>query len=703
MTELPASLKANPQLAQWLSILPGGRVEVRSGKVELGQGIATALAQIVAGELDVALSRIAMVRASTDGAPNEGFTSGSLSVQDSGSALRQVCAEAREIYLRAAAQRLEVSAADLEVRDGEIAVRGVPAVRTSYWELADPALLQRAANGLAAPKPPAASREDAQRIDLPAKVLGQPAFLHDLELPGMLHARIAHPPSPAATLLEVDAAGVEALPGVVRVIREGSFLAVVARGEHEATRALRKLKAAARWREGETLPDVGDLGSFLRSQPAETSIVDEKTPAQAPQAVRSFAASYSRPFLAHASIGPSCGVARFDAGRLEVWTHAQGVYPMQKDLAVLLGLPAAAITVSHVPGAGCYGHNGADDAAVDAAVIAHAMPGQPVRVLWTREDEMSCSPFGAAMVVDVRAGVDAQGRICEWQHEIWSNGHSMRPGRMPVPVFHAAPLLERGFAPQVSINVPVATGAGAERNSVPGYDFPQQRIVNHRLLAMPLRTSSLRSLGAHCNVFAAESLMDEIAGALGEDPLAFRLRHLGDARSREVLQKVAEMSGWHARAQREGEALGLGFARYKNNGAWCAAVAQVEVGQDIRVRRVWLAVDVGRVVHADGVRNQLEGGAIQTVSWCLKESVQFDRTRVTSDTWGTYPILRFSEVPAVEIALIDRPQEKSLGAGEPTHGPLAAAIANALASATGVRLRDMPFTWDRLRQAALAG
>ena len=702
MKELPASLKAHPQLARWLSILPDGRVEVRSGKVELGQGISTALAHIVAGELDVALSRIAMVRASTDGAPDEGFTSGSLSVQDSGSALRQVCAEARDIYLRAAAQRLEVAVEDLEIRDGEIAVRGVPGVRTSYWELADPARLQCDASGRAAPKPPAAASEDVERIDLPAKVLGQPAFLHDLELPGMLHARIAHPPSPAAKLLDVDAAGVEALPGVVRVLREGSFLAVVARGEHEATRALRKLKAAARWGESETLPDVDDLGGFLRSQPAETSIVDEKAPAQAPQAVRSFAASFSRPFLAHASIGPSCGVARFDGGRLEVWTHAQGVYPMQKDLAVLIGLPAAAITVSHVPGAGCYGHNGADDAAVDAAVIAHAMPGQPVRVLWTREDEMGCSPFGAAMAVDVRAGVDAQGRICEWQHEIWSNGHSMRPGRMPVPVFHAAHLLERGFAPQVSINVPVATGAGAERNSVPGYDFPQQKVVNHRLLAMPLRTSSLRSLGAHCNVFAAESLMDEIAEALGEDPLAFRLRHLSDARGREVLLKVAQMSGWHGRTQREGEALGLGFARYKNNGAWCAAVAQVEVQQDIRVRRVWLAVDVGRVVHADGVRNQLEGGAIQTVSWCLKEAVQFDRTRVTSDTWGTYPILRFSEVPAVEIALVDRPQEQSLGAGEPTHGPLAAAIANALAGATGVRLRDMPFTWDRLRQAALA-
>ena len=703
MSALPTSLKANPRLAQWLSILPEGRVEVRSGKVELGQGILSALARIVAHELEVAPSRITMRAASTEGAPNEGFTSGSLSVQDSGSALRLVCAEARDLYLRAAARRLEVAPQDLVVEDGEIHVRGVPAVRTSYWELADPTLLECAATGQVAPRP-AQGEQDlaAQRLDLPAKVLGQPAFLHDLVLPGMLHARIAHPPSPAAVLQSVDAAAVEALPGVVRVVREGSFLAVVAQTEHDATRALRKLQSVARWQERESLPDANDLPAFLRAQSVETSVVAEQVPAAPQPVARSFAGSYARPYIAHASIGPSCGVARFDGARMEVWTHAQGVYPMQKDLALLLGLPAEAITVTHVPGAGCYGHNGADDAAVDAAVVAQALPGAPVRVLWTREDEMRCAPFGAAMAVDVRASVDADGRICAWQHEIWSNGHSMRPGRMPVPVFHAAPLLARGFAPQVSINVPVSTGAGAERNSVPTYDFPAQRIVNHRLLTMPLRTSSLRSLGAHCNVFAAESMMDEIAADLGADPLALRLAHLSDPRGRAVLEEVARMSGWHARTQREGEALGLGFARYKNNGAWCAAVAHVEAVRDVRVRRVWLAVDVGRVVDRDGTLNQVEGGAIQTVSWCLKEAVQFDRTRVTSDSWDSYPILRFSEVPPVEIALVDRPHEPSLGAGEPTHGPLAAAIGNAIAQATGVRLREMPFTWDRLQRAALA-
>ena len=702
MKELPTNLKANPQLSQWLALHPGGRVQVRSGKVELGQGILTALAQVVAGELDVAPGRIEMVPASTAGAPNEGFTSGSLSIQDSGSALRQVCAEARAIFLRAAAARLEAAVEDLEVNDGEISVRGAPALRTSYWELADPSLLQCAATGAAQPKAADAHGEAMQRIDLTGKLLGRPVFLHDLQLPGMVYGRMAHPPSPGAVLEDVDVAAVQALPGVLRVVRNGSFLAVVADTEQHALKALRKLEAVARWREHASLPDAHDVPGFLRSQPAQTTVVHEQGAAPTAQAGRSFRASYSRPFLAHASIAPSCGVAHMHDSRLEVWTHAQGVYPMQKDLALLLDLPAQSITVTHMQGAGCYGHNGADDAAVDAALLAHALPGRPVQVVWSRADELTQAPFGAAMTVDLQATVDEGGRIAGWQHDVWSNGHSLRPGRMAVPVFHAAPLLDPGFPRQVAINMPVPTGGGAERNAIPTYAFGQHRVVSHRVLSMPLRTSALRSLGAHCNVFASESFMDEIAQEIGADPLEFRLRHLQDPRGRAVLEKAARMAGWPQRTKREGEGLGIGYARYKHNGAYCAAIARIEAQQDIRVRQVWLAADVGRVVHADGVRNQLEGGAIQTISWVLKEAVQFDRTRVLTDSWSAYPILRFTEVPAIEIALIDRPDAPSMGAGEPTHGPLAAAIANALADAVGVRVRDMPLTWDRVNQAALA-
>jgi CO/xanthine dehydrogenase Mo-binding subunit len=426
---------------------------------------------------------------------------------------------------------------------------------------------------------------------------------------------------------------------------------------------------------------------------------------------QSFKASYARPFLAHASIGPSCALARCEADasgeitRVEVWTHSQGIYNLRPDLALVLGLPAAQIAVRHVPGAGCYGHNGADDAACDAVLLARAVPGRPVQLQWTREDELSCAPFGAAMAVDLQAVVDADGRISDWQHDVWSNGHSMRPGRSSTPVLHAAALLEKPFARQVAINMPLANGGGAERNALPSYDFAQWRTHSHRALTMPLRTSSLRSLGAHCNVFAVESFLDEMAEQLGVDPLVFRLRHLSDERGRAVLNAAAAMADWpsrHAVERREGAGIGIAFARYKNTGAYCAVVAAVHAEAEVRVEQLWIAADVGLVVNPDGVRNQIEGGAIQTVSWVLKEAVQFDRTRVTSRSWADYPILRFSEVPKVDVQLVSRPGDKSLGAGEATHGPVAAAIANAVADALGLRMRQMPLSADALLQAALA-
>ena len=371
----------------------------------------------------------------------------------------------------------------------------------------------------------------------------------------------------------------------------------------------------------------------------------------------------------------------------------------------MLGLPAEKITLQHVPGAGCYGHNGADDAACDAVLLARAVPGHPVQLQWTREDELTCAPLGAAMAVDLQAVVDADGRISDWQHDVWSNGHSMRPGRSSTPVLHAAALLAKPFERQIAINMPLASGGGAERNGLPSYDFAQWRTQSHRALSMPLRTSALRSLGAHCNVFAVESFLDEMAEQLGVDPLAFRLRHLSDERGRAVLNAAAAMADWpnrHVGERREGSGTGIAFARYKNTGAYCAVVAQVYAQAEVRVEQLWIAADVGLVVNPDGVRNQIEGGAIQTVSWVLKEAVQFDRTRVTSRSWEDYPILRFSEVPKVDVRLVSRPGDKSLGAGEATHGPVAAAIANAVADALGLRMRQMPLSADALLQAALA-
>ncbi len=711
---LPGSLNTNRRLAQWLAIHADGTLSVRTGKVELGQGITTALTQIAAQELGVAASRIRMVAASTSAGPNEGMTAGSMSVVHSGAALRQVCAEARAIYLQAAARKLGLAApliSTLDVVDGRIFVKGDSRhLRTSYWELADAALLDVEASGQALPIHALVERvvgqADVPRLDIPDKVSGKPRFIHDMTLPGMLYGRVAHPPSPGAVLLDVDMAAVQALPGVVRLVRDGSFLGVLAEDEYLALCALNMLIKVARWREADALPAMHDMPAFLRAQPVETTLVAEKKSAEETGlAVHSFQAAYSRPYLAHASIGPSCAIARYEEDSLEVWTHSQGIYNLRADLALVFDLPQEAITLQHVEGAGCYGHNGADDVACDAALLARAVPGRAVQLQWTREDELSCAPFGAAMAVDIKADVDADGRITYWQHDVWSNGHSMRPGRSKVPVLLAATLLEKPFEKQIAINVPLSNGGGADRNSVPLYDFAQWRAVCHRTLTMPLRTSSLRSLGAHCNVFAIESFMDEIAASLGFDPLEFRLRHLSDPRGRAVLEAAAQMSGWAARKNTqavEGKGMGLAFARYKNTGAYCAVVAAIDAGQEVRVDKLWIAVDVGRVVSLDGVVNQIEGGAIQTVSWVLKEAVQFDRTRILSNTWDSYPILRFSEVPKVDVQVLSRPAEKSLGAGEATHGPVAAAIANAVFDALGVRVRDMPLSKDNMTRATLA-
>ncbi len=659
-----------------LEFLADGTVTVRIGKVEIGQGIVTAMAQIAADALALPLNRIRIEAANTVTGPDEGVTAGSLSVQDAGATLRQVCEEARLAFMENPSLRPGWSAPGAKTQAGQ------PVVGSSV-----------------------------PRFDLLDKFIGRPRFIHDLSLPGMLYGRVARPPSPGAQLLEVDLQAVQALPGVVATVRNGRFLGVVANSEYAAVKALAVLARKAQWQEAPTLPPVHALAEYLRSQPHETSVYAEKLAlpelesAQASgsavgPAVRSFKASYSRPFLAHASIGPSCAAAVWRGQSVEVWSHSQAIYNLRADLSKMLTLPEQDIVVRHLEGAGCYGHNGADDVAADAVLLAQAVTGQAVLVQWTREDELSWSPLGAAMVADLQAEVDAQGRIVNWQHAVISTGHSSRPGRTPSSVLLAATHCAGAPEMPLSINMPLANGGGAQRNSVPVYNFPAWRAVNHRVMTMPLRTSSLRSLGAHCNVFAAESFMDEMATALEIDPLVFRLNHLDDTRTRAVLEKAADMAAWSDRQPESGQGMGLAVSRYKNTGSYCAVVALIDASRELRVKKLWIAVDVGQVVNPVGVLNQIEGGAIQTVSWVLKEAVQFDQTRVQSTTWDTYPILRFSEVPEIEIHLIDRPELPSLGAGEATQGPVAAAIANALAHALGVRVREMPITADTVAKAA---
>jgi CO/xanthine dehydrogenase Mo-binding subunit len=694
MTELPPSLAANPRLADWLNLRGDGVVEVRSGKVELGQGVLTALAQVAAEELDVAVSRIRMIPALTGLSPDEGYTAGSLSVQHSGAALRVACAEARALYLDAAARRWGVPVSTLTVRDGTIDAPGGES--TSYWALAGRGLLDRPASGSATPRAELDYRvvgTSVPRIDLPGQLGPQPGYVHDLVLPGLLYGRVVRPPSRGAVLYDVPNL---TLPGVVAVVRDGSFLGVVADREEVVLRAADRLRAEAKWQEQPTLPDEDDLPAFLVSAPAETTVLAESGWPPGGPAGRSHQASYHRPYLAHASMGPSSATAIFRTGGVEVWTHSQGVYLLRRELARTLELDQDQVAVQHVPGAGCYGHNGADDVALDACLLARAVPGRPVQVVWSRPDELGWAPFGPGAVARIAAEVDDRGDVQSWQHEIWGNGHATRPGIGRPNALLGATHRDGGQPVEPAAEPPLERGGGAGRNSVPGYDFPAWRVVNHRLTVMPLRTSSLRALGAFLNVFAAESFLDELAAAAGREPVEYRLAQLADPRGRAVIEAAALRSGWDDWTGAEATGHGLGYARYKNSGAYCAVVAEVEATTEVRVRRLTVAVDAGLIINPDGARNQLEGGAIQAVSWTLKERVRFDRLSVTSDTWESYPILRFSEVPAVDVELLPGRGNPPLGVGEATHGPVAAAVGNALADAIGVRVRTLPLTAENI-------
>jgi nicotinate dehydrogenase subunit B len=694
--KLPVSLAANPRLSSWVRFAADGEVTLSPGKVEIGQGIVTALAQIAADELDVDIARVKMVRASTSASPNEGVTSGSLSIQHSGRAIRQACAEIRQLFLTAASDRLGVDPAALAISDGTIS--GPGNVRTSYWELADEVSLDRDATPLAAPKSVtqrALAGHSVQRVDIPDKVFAHPRFIHDTALPGMLHGRVLRPDISRAKLADLKEDGARAVPGLVAIVRDGSFSGVVCETERSADTALGALRKGATWSEGEALPDENDLAAFLKAQPVESTVIDTRTATKAGAKARTVRRQYTRPYIAHASIAPSCAMAQWSGDRVRVWTHSQGVYLLRADLALVLKLPADNITVEHMEGAGCYGHNAADDVALDAVLLARAAGGRPVRVQWSRADEMTHTPFGAAMAIEIEADLDAQNEIVGWRHSIWSNGHAARPGRASQPALLAAFELEQPFPRMISANPPQANGGGGDRNSIPLYDFPSWTIESHRLLTMPVRTSALRTLGAQGNVFAIESFLDEIAIERGEDPVAFRLRHLTDERAKDVIRAAARRANWKP-APKSGIGHGIGFARYKNTGAYCAVVAEIEGEEDIRVRKLWVAVDVGEAINPDGVTNQIEGGAIQATSWVLKERVRFDTARITSNSWTEYPILRFSEVPAVEVDVIQRPEADPVGAGEAAHGPVTAAIANAVFDCLGVRVRNLPITRDSL-------
>ncbi len=695
---LPPSVLANRDLDTWIKLDRDGVVSVFTGKCELGQGIMTALAQIVADELDVKMDRIQVGSVDTAHSPDEGRTVGSNSVRDGGSALRLAAAEARQILLENAGKRLGVTAAALAVEDGQVFLSGTSR-SISYWELLADGRFNARLGGAVEPKNPEEYRyvgRPEQRLDLPAKFFGESAFIHDISLPEMLHARVVRGGPWATELLEIDRDAVSRMPGVVSIVRDGNFLAVVAEREEQAVNAAEALRTNARWANRKHA-DTAALPDALRRLPTEDTVI-AATPGDGTPIAREIVADYARPFIAHASIAPSASLAHWDGETLTVHSHAQGMYPLRDAIATVTGIERTHVRCVHADGAGCYGHNGADDVACDAALIALAVPNRPIRLLWSRRDEFINEPYGSAMSLALAAGLGADGRIVEWRHEIWSCSHSTRPaGGAAAGDLLAAREKSRPLPlPRVSdLGQP---NGGADRNSIPLYRIPKQRIVEHLVLEPPLRPSALRSLGAHANVFAIESLIDEISQSLGEDPIEYRLKHLDDPRARDVIVAARDLAGRADSQARDDEAdnrkrgRGIGFARYKNSSTYLAVVADVAVDAlgRIALLRAFAAADAGQIVNPDGIKNQIEGGIVQTTSWTLIEQVNSTPDGIESVDWVTYPILRFEDAPRIEVVLLDRPELPFVGAGEAAQGPTAAAIANAVADATGVRLRRLP-------------
>jgi nicotinate dehydrogenase subunit B len=695
---LAGSLKTNPLLDAWIKVSPSNKVTVFTGKVELGTGVRTALLQIAAEELHMAPSLVTFLTADTGLSPDEGLTAGSHTIADSGTALLNAAAQVRGLLAAAAAKQLNVDISQLSIRDAHIST---PDGRSmTYGDAVKYVDLHRSAEStspLSDPKTFRVIGTPMPRLDIPSKVTGRPSYVQDLRLPGMVHARVVLPPVYGASLIHVNEEAVLKFPGVVKIFRDGNMLAVIASDEWQAVVAQRVLSAGTTWGPGRTLPAPQVVHDQLKTISTEHIEIASKSSATEP-AVKTLSARYIKPYLLHGSIGPSCSVGLMDADSLTIWTHSQGVYPLRDALAEMLNMQKDKIRCIHVEGSGCYGHNGADDVAAHAALIARAFPGRPVRVQWMRDQEHTWEPYTPAMVTEVSASLDARGRIVDWHYALWSSSHNERivnAGRL-MP----ATLLDKPFAPAPSTPM-VQPEGGGDRNAIPLYTLPNIYVMNNFSPTMPLRTSAMRGLGAHMNVFSIESFIDELATAAQIDPVQFRINHLADPRAIDVIKLTAKEFGWPRRTRRAGTGVGFAFAKYKNLMAYVAVAVEISVESEtgtVRLEHAVAAVDTGQIVNPDGVRNQIEGGILQSSSWTLYEELHYDTQRIRSFDWGTYPILRFSLVPDnVDVHLIDRPGTPFLGTAEAAMGPTAGALANALYNATGKRQRSLPIGGAGLR------
>lgn len=687
-------------VAGWLKIEADGRVTFHTGKVELGTGVRTALAQLVAEELDVPVGRVSMVMGDTDLCPDQIGTFGSLTIMLAGPQVRQAAAEARLAVIELAAQRFGVPAAQVTTSDG---VASAPAgQRATYGELVAGKALDRAVSGKAALKTPDRFKiigQSVQRTELPAKVCGTHQYIQHVTVPGMLHARVLRPPLQGASPVVVDDAAMKRMPGNPRVVRKGNFIAVVAERELDAMKAAEALRVE--WGAAPPFPAPAEIPRLLRSLPNSEKVIaatGDPGPAIA-GAARRHEADYYVPFQLHASIGPSCAVADVKADGATVWSATQTSFLTRGSIATLLGMKPEQVRVIWIEGSGCYGQNGADDVSGDAALVSQLV-GRPVRVQWSRRDEHLWEPKGTAMSMRVRGGLDAAGNIAGWDYDVWSPNHALRP------FFNMAGNVLAGE----EVGMPQRfLQAGADRNARPTYVFPTSRVTLHLLDRSPVRASSLRGLGSPQNTFANESFIDELAAMAGADPIEYRIRHLKDERAIEVLRAVGELARWERRpagGKRDGVGRGVAFVQYDNTSAYVAVAMQVRVDpktDKVRVEKVWVTHDCGLVVNPDGVRNQIEGNVVQTLSRALFEEARITPRGLASTDWASYPILRFSDLPdEVAIRLIDRPTVRAVGAGEPAASPIFPALANAIFDATGVRLRSVPFTPEKLKAGRAA-
>lgn len=726
------SLRAFPELDSWIAVddpedgSSDKTITVFTGKAELGQGIATALVVIAADELSVAPGRIRIVGPDTSWSPDEGVTSGSMSIETSGAAIRAAAATARSIMLDRAADEFGLTdTSELSVEDGVI--NGPDGRDTSYWALQGgrpfespvrpdaPGVDRPSRNLPQTPLEPVGHDDDrfehlhrTARIDLPAKVGGGEAYLQDLHPRGTIYGRVVRPPGYESRLRSVDLASVEAMPGVVAVVRDGSFLGVVAEREEQAEDAARALVDLATWSTSPPLPDPHRqllTGSSVDYFVVDGVPVDHRVESPIDGSDTSaIAARYSKPFILHGSLGPSSAMARYEGDGLTVWTHSQGVFMLRDALCEVLGMASERVDVIHREGAGCYGHNGADDVALDAALLARAAPGSPVLVSWTRADEHRWEPFGPAMIVDLKAELSGD-RIVSLDSENWSYSHTTRPRATGDGTTNllAGWYLERPLG-RPSPKPNAGRHVGAHRNSDPIYAIERRRVQTHLVDGAGYRTSALRALGAYANVFALESFVDELADRAGVDPLRFRLANLADTRAMAVIEAVADAADRSMPRQPNSDpdlarGRGLAFAQYKNQQTYLAVIIDVSVDRSsglVSIDGATIAADAGRIVSHDGLSNQLEGGCVQAASWTLKESVRLSSDGLESEDWETYPILRFSESFPVRTVLLDRPDQPSVGCGEAAQGPTAAAIANAVHDAIGVRLRDLPLSPARV-------